>query len=537
MTGEAHPQSTQRCALLSVSDKRDIEILARAFVQAGIRLLSTGGTAKALRDAGLTVTDVSTHTGAEEMMAGRVKTLHPTVHGGILARRGVDDQVMEQRGIAPIDYVVVNLYPFAATVARDDVSFEEAIENIDIGGPAMVRSAAKNHASVMVVTSPEDYSQVIDSHSNDSSSNNSSTAALRLDMAVKAFEHTAQYDGMIAEYFGKRIGEHSHTAPATFGRTLNVQMSLVDTLRYGENPHQRAAFYARADAPAGTIAGADLRQGKAMSYNNVMDADAALACVSQFRQGSACVIVKHANPCGVAVAPDQLAAYNGAYKTDPTSAFGGIIAFNQPLQADTAKAIIERQFVEVIVAPGVSNDAMTLLATKPNVRVLDCRSLAVAEQHATEAQFRPVSGGLLVQDDDYLAVAPADLQVVSQRQPSAAELNDLLFTWRVAKYVKSNAIVYGRNNATVGVGAGQMSRVYSARIAGIKAADESLDIQGAVMASDAFFPFRDGIDNAAQAGIRAVIQPGGSKNDAEVISAADEHDMAMVFTGVRHFRH
>ena len=534
MTSEANPPSAQRCALLSVSDKRDIEILARAFVDAGIHLLSTGGTAKALRDAGLPVTDVSTHTGAEEMMAGRVKTLHPTVHGGILARRGVDDQVMEQRGIAPIDFVVVNLYPFAATVARDNVSFEEAIENIDIGGPAMVRSAAKNHASVMVVTDPDDYSQVIVSlNDND----NDDAAAMRLEFAVKAFEHTAQYDGMIAEYFGKRIGEHSHHAPAAFGRTLNLQLHLVDTLRYGENPHQRAAFYARADASAGSIAGADLRQGKALSYNNVMDADAALACVGQFRQASACVIVKHANPCGVAVSDSQLAAYNSAYKTDPTSAFGGIIAFNQPLQADTAKVIIERQFVEVIVAPGVSDDAMALLAGKPNVRVLDCRTLAALEKQATQAQYRPVSGGLLVQDDDFLRVELADLRVVTRRQPTAAELDDLLFTWRVAKYVKSNAIVYGRDNATVGVGAGQMSRVYSARIAGIKAADESLDVQGAVMASDAFFPFRDGIDNAALAGIRAVIQPGGSKNDEEVISAANEHDLAMVFTGVRHFRH
>ena len=392
MTSEVNTASAQRCALLSVSDKRDVEILARAFVDAGIRLLSTGGTAKALRDAGLPVTDVSTHTGAEEMMAGRVKTLHPTVHGGILARRGVDDQIMEQRGIAPIDYVVVNLYPFAATVARDDVSFEDAIENIDIGGPAMVRSAAKNHASVMVVTDPDDYSSVIDSLKV-----NDNAAAMRLDMAVKAFEHTAQYDGMIAEYFGKRIGKHSHNTPATFGRTLNLQMHLVDTLRYGENPHQRAAFYARADAPAGSIAGADLRQGKALSYNNVMDADAALACVSQFRKAQACVIVKHANPCGVAVADDQLSAYNSAFKTDPTSAFGGIIAFNQPLQAETAKVIIDRQFVEVIVAPGVSDEAMTLLGSKPNVRVLDCRTLASVELQATEVQYRPVSGGLLVQ--------------------------------------------------------------------------------------------------------------------------------------------
>ncbi|MFK8079963.1 MAG: bifunctional phosphoribosylaminoimidazolecarboxamide formyltransferase/IMP cyclohydrolase [Granulosicoccus sp.] len=521
------------CALISVSDKRDVEILARAFVKAGIRLLSTGGTATALRDAGLEVTDVSEHTGAEEMMAGRVKTLHPTVHGGILARRGVDDDVMQQRSIAPIDYVVVNLYPFEATIAKAGVSFEDAIENIDIGGPAMVRSAAKNHASVAIVTDPSDYARVIDSLNDDKAS----ARGMRLDLAVKAFEHTARYDGMIASYLGKRIGEHSHSEPARFSRTLNVQLHLRNSLRYGENPHQNAAFYVEPGASSGTIAGAELRQGKAMSYNNVMDADAALACVTQFRDEHACVIVKHANPCGVAVAGNQVDAYDKSYKTDPTSAFGGIIAFNQSLQADTVRAILERQFVEVIIAPGVQPDALDLLAAKPNVRVLDCQSLAPAMLQGSTLQYRPVSGGLLVQDEDLLQVAPTDLRVVSKRQPTQQELNDLLFTWRVAKHVKSNAIVYGRDNATVGVGAGQMSRVYSARIAGIKAADEGLDVRGAVMASDAFFPFRDGIDNAAKVGIRAVIQPGGSKNDDEVVAAADEHDLAMVLTGIRHFRH
>lgn len=525
--------NSSACALISVSDKRDVEILAREFVKSGIRLLSTGGTATALRDAGLEVTDVSEHTGAAEMMSGRVKTLHPTIHGGILARRGIDDDVMLQRGIAPIDYVVVNLYPFAATIAKEGVSFADAIENIDIGGPAMVRSAAKNHASVTIVTDPSDYTRVIESLGKDKQS----TSALRLDLAVKAFEHTASYDGMIAGYFGKRIGEHSHEAPATFGRTLNVQLRRRDTLRYGENPHQHAAFYADENASAGTIAGATLQQGKALSYNNVMDADAALACVTQFRDDHACVIVKHANPCGVAVSSTQLDAYNKSYKTDPTSAFGGIIAFNQPLQAATASAIIERQFVEVIIAPGVESDALELLAAKPNVRVLDCHSLAQVLPQGTTQQYRPVSGGLLVQDEDILRVELSDFRVVSKRQPSSQELADLLFTWRVAKYVKSNAIVYGRDNATVGVGAGQMSRVYSARIAGIKASDEGLEVRGAVMASDAFFPFRDGIDNAAQVGISAVVQPGGSKNDDQVIAAADEHDLAMVFTGVRHFRH
>lgn len=520
------------CALISVSDKSGIEELAKALSAAGVQLLSTGGTAQALRNAGLEVTDVAEHTGAEEMMAGRVKTLHPTVHGGILARRGIDNDVMIDRGIAPIDYVIVNLYPFAATVAKKDVSFEDAIENIDIGGPAMVRSAAKNHASVTVVTDPADYSVVIASLDSDAEQNKS----LRFDLAVKAFEHTAQYDGMIANYLGQRTGESSHENPSDFSRTLNTQYNLKSALRYGENPHQRAAFYQSAHAGAGTIAAANLRQGKALSYNNVMDADAALACVRQFEE-PACVIVKHANPCGVAVSGNQLDAYDKAYLTDPTSAFGGIIAFNQPLQAPVAAEILSRQFVEVIVCPGADSDALELLSAKPNIRVLDCESMQLGGDDLTTMQLRPVSGGLLVQDEDVLTVQEDGLTIVSKRQPTADELRDLLFSWRVAKYVKSNAIVYVRDNATVGVGAGQMSRVYSARIAGIKAADENLIVKGAVMASDAFFPFRDGIDNAAQAGIAAVIQPGGSRNDDEVIAAANEHDMAMVFTGVRHFRH
>ena len=520
------------CALLSVSDKQGIEQLAQALVDKGVTLLSTGGTAEALRKAGLPVTDVSEHTGAAEMMAGRVKTLHPIVHGGILGRRGIDDEVMQERQIAPIDFVIVNLYPFAATVAKPGVSFEDAIENIDIGGPAMVRSAAKNHASVAVITDPADYPRIIAALDAD----DAEQSALRFDLAVKAFEHTASYDGMIADFLGRRTGEASHEEPADFPRTLNTQFQLNDTLRYGENPHQRAAFYRSADAGAGTIAAAQLLQGKAMSYNNVMDADAALACVRQF-DNQACVIVKHANPCGVAVAGTQLEAYDKAYRTDPTSAFGGIIAFNHALTAEVASEIIARQFVEVIVAPGIEAAAAELLAAKPNVRVLDCQSLPVIDGNNASWQYRPVAGGLLVQEDDVLNVSADSLKVVSKRQPSQAELADLLFTWRVAKFVKSNAIVYGRDAATVGVGAGQMSRVYSARIAGIKAADEGLEVKGAVMASDAFFPFRDGIDNAASAGIVAVIQPGGSRNDPEVIAAADEHDMAMVFTGVRHFRH
>ena len=440
---------------------------------------------------------------------------------------------MQDRGIAPIDYVIVNLCPFAATISKDNVSFEDAIENIDIGGPAMVRSAAKNHESVTIVTDPADYARVIESINADKAS----LEVLRRDLAVKAFEHTAKYDGMIAEYLGKRVGGHTHEQPSDFARTLNMQLNLKQTLRYGENPHQKAAFYATEGAGVGTIAGAHLCQGKPMSYNNVMDADAALACVSQYRSHHACVIVKHANPCGVAVGSTQLEAYEKAYLTDPTSAFGGIIAFNMPLQQDTASTIMGRQFVEVMVSPGIEPKALELLTSKPNIRVLDCEQLAPESAQGVARQVRPVSGGLLVQEDDVLQVQETDLKVVSKRQPTAKELEDLLFTWRVAKHVKSNAIVYGRDNATVGIGAGQMSRVYSARIAGIKAADEGLSVEGAVMASDAFFPFRDGIDNAAQVGIRAVIQPGGSKNDDEVIAAADEHDLAMVFTSVRHFRH
>ena len=532
--GTASTRARSACALLSVSDKQGIEDLARALSAKGLTLLSTGGTASLLRDAGLEVTDVSTHTGAAEMMAGRVKTLHPKVHGGILGRRGLDDDVMVERDIAPIDFVIVNLYPFAATVARADATFDEAIENIDIGGPAMIRSAAKNHASVAVITDPADYSRVIETLD----ASDEEQAALRFDLATKAFEHTAAYDGMIAEYLGRRTdpegADGSVATPADFPRTLNRQFHLVETLRYGENPHQRAAFYRAPDAAAGTLATASFCQGKSLSYNNMMDADAALACVRQFSD-TACVIVKHGNPCGVAVAESVQAAYDAAYKTDPTSAFGGIIAFNRSLDKATVAGMLARQFVEVVIAPGIDADALALFAEKPNVRVLDCGT--ATESDGEHWQFRPVSGGLLVQDDDLANVGRDQLKLVSKRKPTDTELDDLLFTWKVAKFVKSNAIVYGRALSTIGVGAGQMSRVYSARIAGIKAQDEGLEVKGSVMASDAFFPFRDGIDNAAKVGITAVIQPGGSRNDEEVIAAADEHGMAMVFSGVRHFRH
>lgn len=538
-------------ALLSVSDKQGLLPLARALVKAGYGLLSTGGTADALRADGLDVTDVASHTGAAEMMGGRVKTLHPTVHGGLLGRRGVDDEVMAARGIAPIDVLVVNLYPFEATVARSGTTMAEAIENIDIGGPAMLRSAAKNHAAVTVVTDPSDYDRVIASLSGDKADNRT----LRFDLAVKAFEHTARYDALIADYLGRRLDQgacvDTDAPPADFPRTFSRQFELIEPLRYGENPHQRGAFYRERDAGAYTLAGSRFLQGRTLSYNNVMDADAALVCVRAF-ENCACVIVKHGNPCGVATAASVDDAYRAAYRTDPTSAFGGIIAFNRPLDAATARLIVERQFVEVIIAPGFDADAVAAFAAKPGVRVLECASpeastseLASTAQGAPRAegatvrglQFRPVSGGLLVQDDDLRAVTADELVTVTRRAPTLAEQADLLFAWRVAKHVKSNAIVYARDGATVGVGAGQMSRVYSARIAGMKAADEGLEVGAAVMASDAFFPFRDGIDSAAEAGIVAVVQPGGSKRDDEVIAAADEHGMAMVFTGVRHFRH
>ena len=541
--------SAKRCALLSVSDKTDICLIAKALQSAGYTLLSTGGTATLLRESGLVVTEVSEHTGAAEMMSGRVKTLHPTVHGGILGRRGTDDALMRERNIAPIDFVVVNLYPFAQTVARidaagkraaesgsaaandtaTDVSFEDAIENIDIGGPAMVRSAAKNFASVSVVTDPSDYSRVIDSLQ--SSAENQER--LRFELAVKAFAHTANYDGTIANFLGRIKTPGNLEDRQSFPGTLNRQYVLSNELRYGENPHQQAAFYHEQSPPEGSLAAAELLQGKALSYNNVMDADAALACVRQFEE-IACVIVKHANPCGVSIAKSVFDAYDRAYKTDETSAFGGIIAFNRSLDVATAKAITERQFVEVIIAPGMEPGVGDVLAAFPNIRLLDCHSQPPVENSWIT---KPVSGGLLVQDDDLHALSQNDVKIVTKRAPTQTELQDLLFAWKVAKFVKSNAIVYCKDSATVGVGAGQMSRVYSAKIAAIKAADAGLEVSGAVMASDAFFPFRDGMDQAADVGIAAVIQPGGSRNDSEVISAADEHNMAMVFTGVRHFRH
>ena len=517
-------------ALLSVSDKTGIVEFATALNAAGVELLSTGGTAKLLQDAGLPVKEVSEHTGHPEIMAGRVKTLHPKIHGGILGRRGTDEAVMQEHDIAPIDLVVVNLYPFAQTVAKDDCTLEDAIENIDIGGPTMVRAAAKNHRDVTIVVNASDYDAVI----NEMRANQGSlTYQSRFDLAIKAFEHTAEYDGMIANYFGCRLDlEADHEEQ--FPRTFNVQMTKKQDLRYGENSHQNAAFYVENNIQEASVATAEQLQGKELSFNNIADTDAALECVKEFVE-PACVIVKHANPCGVALGTSILEAYERAYKTDPTSAFGGIIAFNRELDAATAQAIVDRQFVEVIIAPTVSDDAVKVVAAKKNVRLLACGDW---QGQLTEGHdFKRVNGGLLVQERDFGMVEQDDLQVVSKRQPTEEELRDLMFCWKVAKYVKSNAIVYCKDSMTIGVGAGQMSRVYSAKIAGIKAADENLEVAGSVMASDAFFPFRDGIDAAAAAGIKAVIQPGGSMRDDEVIAAADEHGLAMVFTGMRHFRH
>ncbi|MCX8850553.1 bifunctional phosphoribosylaminoimidazolecarboxamide formyltransferase/IMP cyclohydrolase [Vibrio parahaemolyticus] len=523
-----------RRALISVSDKTGIVEFAQALAERGVDILSTGGTARLLAEQGIAVTEVSDYTGFPEMMDGRVKTLHPKVHGGVLGRRGQDDDVMEKHGINPIDMVVVNLYPFAETVAKEGCTLADAVENIDIGGPTMVRSAAKNHKDVTIVVNASDYDRVIaEMDANDKSL----TLETRFDLAIAAFEHTAAYDGMIANYFGTMVPSYGENKEgdqeSKFPRTFNQQFEKKQDMRYGENSHQAAAFYVEANPQEASVSTARQIQGKALSYNNIADTDAALECVKEFNE-PACVIVKHANPCGVALGKDILEAYNRAYQTDPTSAFGGIIAFNQELDAETATAIVERQFVEVIIAPSVSTEAIEVVAAKKNVRLLECGEWSTK---TTGFDVKRVNGGLLVQDRDQGMVSLDDLKVVSKRQPTEEELKDALFCWKVAKYVKSNAIVYAKGDMTIGVGAGQMSRVYSAKIAGIKAADEGLEVAGSVMASDAFFPFRDGIDAAAEAGIKCVIQPGGSMRDDEVIAAADEHGMAMIFTGMRHFRH
>ena len=515
-------------ALISVSDKTGVADFARALSDMGVEILSTGGTARLLSESGIPVKEVSEHTGFPEIMDGRVKTLHPKIAGGILGRRDVDAQVMAEQDIAPIDLVAVNLYPFEATVARPDCDLAMAIENIDIGGPSMLRAAAKNHRDVTVVVDAADYETVLcEMRAGDGAT----TLDTRFRLACKVYEHTARYDGAIANHLGALAADGSRR---DFADSFNVQFRKAQDMRYGENPHQRAAFYVEAAPGEPCVATARQLQGKAMSYNNVADTDAALECVKAF-DAPACVIVKHANPCGVAVAGTLREAYERAFTTDPTSAFGGIIAFNGRLDAATAKAIVDRQFVEVIIAPEVDQDAAAVVAAKENVRLLECGSWS--DRRPDGLDYKRVAGGLLVQDRDNGQVDRDQLQVVTARAPTGAERDDLLFAWKVAKFVKSNAIVYARDGMTIGVGAGQMSRVYSAKIAGIKAADESLEVKGSVLASDAFFPFRDGIDAAAEAGISAVIEPGGSMRDDEVIAAADEHGMAMVFTGMRHFRH
>ena len=517
-----------RRALLSVSDKTGLLDLARGLDALGVSLISTGGTARTLRQAGISVRDVSDVTGFPEIMDGRVKTLHPKIHGGLLGRHGVDDEVMAQHGIAGIDLLIVNLYPFEQVTVSPDCSFNEAIENIDIGGPAMLRAAAKNHEHVAALVDPSDYAELIETLSE----HNGTSLELRRRLAAKVYAHTARYDGAIANYLGAR----SDTEQAVqFPTSLHLSFERNSVLRYGENPHQNGALYVERGAPSGVIASARVLAGKELSFNNIADADAALECVKAFHKAPACVIVKHANPCGVALGGTSLEAYERAYATDPVSAFGGIIAFNQNLDIVTAQAILERQFVEVIIAPEIHGDALDALQRKPNVRVLACG--AWPEQAGPSLEFKRIAHGLLVQDADRDTLLLSDLKVVSKRVPDTDQLRDLLFAWHVAMYVKSNAIVFAQAGRTIGIGAGQMSRVISAKIAALKAEEAGLEVRGSVMASDAFFPFRDGIDTAAAAGIRAVIQPGGSMRDSEVIAAADEHDMAMVFTGVRHFRH
>jgi phosphoribosylaminoimidazolecarboxamide formyltransferase/IMP cyclohydrolase len=511
-----------RRALLSVSDKTNLLDFAQGLHDLGVQLVSTGGTFRALQDAGLPAVEVSSVTEFPEMMDGRVKTLHPKIHGGILGRRDQDQAVMAEHGIEAIDLVCVNLYPFRETIANPNKTHEDAIENIDIGGPAMVRSAAKNHQFVGIVTSPLQYQTVLSELKAGGLS-----FETRKQLAKAAFQHTAEYDGAIANYLGR------DNEAAQYPEKLFMHFERDSVLRYGENPHQSAAFYRDPSVSGSSVGTSQQLAGKALSFNNIADTDAALECVRQF-EAPACVIVKHANPCGVAVEASILEAYEKAFETDPTSAFGGIIAFNRSLDAKTADRILERQFVEVIIAPGVESGVVELFEKKPSVRLLTVGSL---DQTPVQSDYRRVQGGLLIQDTDTGSRTESELTCVTENKPTPAQIADLLFAWKVAKFVKSNAIIYAKNSQTIGVGAGQMSRVYSARIAAIKAQDANLEVAGSVMASDAFFPFRDGIDAAAESGIAAVIQPGGSIRDDEVIAAANEHGIAMVFTGMRHFRH
>ncbi len=536
-----------RRALISVSDKSGIAEFARELHGLGIEIISTGGTARLLEEAQVPVVEVSRRTGFPSMMDGRLKTLHPKIHGGLLGRRDIDGQTMREHDIDDIDLLVVNLYPFASVIRRPDCDLATAIENIDIGGPAMLRAAAKNHAWVTVVVDSADYQRVLEELKRDGRISDRT----RFELATRAFEHTAGYDAMIANYLGTRLGTrsamgegHEEDEEEIFPKTLTFQYRMKQKMRYGENPHQKAAFYAGPglDTHFANIADARQIQGKALSFNNIADSDAAWNCVNTFAE-PACVIVKHANPCGVAIGPDIKSAYERAFGTDPTSAFGGIIAFNRRLDGITAREIVKRQFAEVVVAPKIDDDAADIFRQKKDVRLLEGGELPsdfasaapVAELEALETRW--VAGGLLLQERDRRIIEASDLRVVTRRKPTEDQIRDLLFAWKVVRFVKSNAIVYCRDGMTVGIGAGQMSRVYSARIAAIKAEDEGLSVRGSVLASDAFFPFRDGIDAAAAVGVEAVIEPGGSVRDEEVIAAADEHDLAMVFTGVRHFRH
>jgi phosphoribosylaminoimidazolecarboxamide formyltransferase/IMP cyclohydrolase len=522
----ASSDSFSALALISVSDKTGIIEFASKLVEMGYDLLSTGGTAHALSGAGLPVTEVSDYTGSPEIMGGRVKTLHPRIHGGLLGRTGTDDTIMAEQDIPRIDIAVINLYPFESVTAKTGCSFEDAIENIDIGGPAMVRSAAKNFEAVAVVTSPDQYDDVL---AKLAAGHGKLDRKTRYELAVAAFNMVAQYDDAISTYLSARTLDG---AASTFPDQANASYIKVADLRYGENPHQQAAWYRDPCAAEGSLATAKQHQGKELSYNNIADADAAWECVRQF-DDTACAIIKHANPCGVAVASSAGAAYDLAFATDPTSAFGGIIAFNRPLDEATAAAIVDRQFLEVLIAPAFDEQALAVLAGKKNVRVLEIPAGKPSQQQT----IKRIDSGLLIQTSDLDPVSRDSCMVVSRRQPDGQQWRDLLFAWKVARMVKSNAIVYAAGGRTVGIGAGQMSRVDSARIGRWKAEDAGLPIKSAVMASDAFFPFRDGIDTAGEAGIAAVIQPGGSMRDEEVIAAADEHDMAMVFTGIRHFRH
>jgi len=512
-------------ALLSVSDKTGIVELAQFLIDKEVTLLSTGGTAKLLKENGIPVTEVADYTGFPEMMDGRVKTLHPKIHGGLLGRRQQDSAVMQQHNIEPIDLLVVNLYPFAKTIAQPDCTLEQAVEQIDIGGPAMIRSAAKNHTDVIVMVDPDDYQAFIQEYA----AHLDCLLSMCQAYAAKAFAHTALYDATIANYLQQKINT-SVTLPTLY---ITVNQKLHD-LRYGENPHQRAALYREMDTTYPCLVNAKQHQGKELSFNNLVDADTAWTCVQQFTN-TTCVIVKHANPCGVASADTLEESYQRAYATDPTSAFGGIIAFNQPVDEKTAKKIVNQQFLELIIAPAFSHEALVVLANKPAVRVL---SLGHRDENALPGfSLKQITGGLLLQDDDNWFNDKNDWQCVSERQPTATELKDLQFAWIVAKYVKSNALVYARNEQTIGIGAGQPSRVSSAHLGIHKATEAGLAIAGSVLASDAFFPFRDGVDAAAAAGVTAIVHPGGSIRDAEVISAANEQGIAMLFTNVRHFRH